>query len=240
MPASDTRSSTMKRMISIEKKYAVAQAYLQAKIAVLKDGYFDEIEWQNERRILDLSEPELLSEAAWVILSAGISELVVRSKFVEISDAFLNWTSASEIANQSAICHRKALRVFNHERKIGGIVAFVKAVAIARFETVKARLSSEGLQYMELLPGLGPVTRIHLAKNLGIDVAKPDRHLCRIAAACGYPDPRVLCEEIAFLTDDRVSVIDSVLWRYATLYRDYEEHFRRDLVKTQTENTCPA
>lgn len=214
-------------------KYTAAQAYLQAKIAVLKAGYFDEIEWQRERRLFDISEPELLSEAAWVILSAGMSETVVRGKFAEISSAFLSWTSARDIAEQSEACHRHALRVFNHRGKIGGIVAFAKAVAEAHFGVAKAQLASEGLRYVRRLPGLGPVTSVHLAKNLGLDVAKPDRHLCRIATVCGYADPSAMCAEISVLTDDRISVIDSVLWRYATLYRNYEDHFRGKLVERE-------
>ena len=40
---------------------------------------------------------------------------------------------------------------------------------------------AHAIEYLETLPWIGPITKYHLARNLGIDCAKPDRHLTRIA-----------------------------------------------------------
>ncbi|MCL4328727.1 MAG: hypothetical protein M1410_04010 [Candidatus Thermoplasmatota archaeon] len=74
-------------------------------------------------------------------------------------------------------------------------------------------------------PYIGPVTYYHLAKNIGIPVAKPDRHLSRLASRSGFRDVQEFCEFLSRKTGDRIQVIDIVLWRYATITKDYIEKF---------------
>ena len=68
------------------------------------------------------------------------------------------------------------------------------------------------MAYCAGLPWIGPVTKFHLAKNLGLDFAKPDVHLARLAAA-ERTTVDELCERLAAQTGYRVTTIDSVLWR---------------------------
>jgi hypothetical protein len=58
------------------------------------------------------------------------------------------------------------------------------------------------------------VTVWHLAKNLGFDAAKPDRHLVRIAEHYGFDHPRAFCTAIAQASSDPVKVVDLVVWRF--------------------------
>ena len=69
--------------------------------------------------------------------------------------------------------------------------------------------------FLETMPWIGPVTKFHLAKNFGLDVVKPDRHLARIADA-HHSDPHTVCAEIAEATGDRIGTVD-YLWRAAAL-----------------------
>ncbi len=73
--------------------------------------------------------------------------------------------------------------------------------------------------FIRSLPYMGPVTWRHLAKNLGVQVAKPDRHLVRIAQATARPSVDVLCDEIAAWLGEPVAVVDVVLWRWSVLHR---------------------
>jgi hypothetical protein len=66
---------------------------------------------------------------------------------------------------------------------------------------------------------------MHLAKNLGLPVAKPDRHLVRIAGAAGYPNVDALCKDISEITQHPPSVVDVVLWRFATIQPSYLDSF---------------
>ena len=83
--------------------------------------------------------------------------------------------------------------------------------------------------YLESFPFIGPITKFHLAKNIGIDVAKPDRHLSRISKMLGFASVQELCESISQRIDEKVSVVDLVIWRYATIDKKYLEKIGRYL-----------
>ena len=59
---------------------------------------------------------------------------------------------------------------------------------------------------------LGSTTKFHLAKNLGVDCAKPDIWLKRVAAESGE-DVQHLCAHLAQSTGDKRAIVDSVIWR---------------------------
>ena len=69
---------------------------------------------------------------------------------------------------------------------------------------------------------MGPVTARHLAKNLGMVLVKPDRHLTRLAAKTGYKTAEGMCHTIAEVVGDSLSVIDIVIWRYATITNSFQ------------------
>jgi hypothetical protein len=70
---------------------------------------------------------------------------------------------------------------------------------------------------------IGAVTAFHLAKNLGADVAKPDRHLVRLAASQGFPDVHSLCSTIAKETGDPLRIVDIILWRFLVQKKQFQE-----------------
>lgn len=80
-----------------------------------------------------------------------------------------------------------------------------------------------------------PTTSLHLAKNIGLPVAKPDRHICRIANTFGFDKVQRLCENIARVIDEPIQVIDVVLWRYATKHQREIARFSR-LVNKALDN----
>jgi hypothetical protein len=214
----------MKR--SASETDSLVSAYLDAKDYLIAAGYAPDIDWQEERHLSDITECGFLREAAWVILASGMSEFVVRCKFPIISEAFFNWASANQIVKERLSCRVKALQVFRHERKIDAILSLSSQVDNIGFSSVKLRIQRDGLEYIKGLPFMGPITSFHLSKNLGIDVVKPDRHLMRISKATGYESPQEMCEFIASRTGERLSVIDFVIWRFATLNTDYLVTFK--------------
>jgi hypothetical protein len=115
--------------------------------------------------------------------------------------------------------------VFGHRRKIEAIVKIAATIDRTGFEALKQEIARRGVDRLRDFPYMGPATSYHLAKNVGMDVAKPDRHLVRIARASGYVCPESLCRDISRAVGDRVSVIDLVLWRFATLVPHYLVHF---------------
>lgn len=203
----------------------LASAYMTAKEAVIKSGFADEIDWQHDLLFDDVTEGGFLREAAWVILSAGMRESVIRGKFLQISSAFRNWVSAEQIVANKRECRRETMAVFANERKIDSIIKVAEEVSEKGFTEVRRLLEVDGITYIERLPFMGPATSFHLAKNLGMPVVKPDRHLVRVAKKTGYPSPDALCREIAKVVGDKIAVIDLVIWRYATIDRNYLQVF---------------
>jgi len=199
----------------------LASAYLTAKETVIELGFASEIDWQHNLSFKDLTETLFLREAAWVILSSGMREAVVRAKFPALSRAFCGWGSARAIVNRKVTCRQKALCAFAHEGKIEAILQVAEEVGQKGFSEVKSLLARYGVGYIHKFPYMGPATSLHLAKNIGLPVVKPDRHLLRVTKVTGYDTPEDMCNAIAGVIGDKISVIDLVIWRYATLHRNY-------------------
>lgn len=200
-------------------------AYVDAKVAIAEKGFGHEIDWQYLLDFEAVGESQFLQELAWVVLNSGMREAVVRKRFGGVAAAFLNWESASCIAANSECCREAALSEFGHRGKIDAIVSAARRVHRAGFNRIKADIADRGASYLESFDFIGSVTSLHLAKNLGLDVVKPDRHLCRVAEVAGYESPATMCQIISEETGDKVSVVDLVIWRYATVTGDYCRRF---------------
>ena len=196
----------------------IGRAYALAKTAVVEAGYADEIVNQRLASLSKITESTFLRESAWVVLSCGLSNRVVASVFPRVSKCFLYWSSAYEIRQESDTCVARAFRHFGHLRKLEAIATIADYVAEVGVEEIASRIATEGPEALVELPYVGPVTSKHLAKNLGFQTAKPDRHLLRMASSVGRESPEELCLEISDFFGESVAVVDLVLWRYGTLY----------------------
>jgi hypothetical protein len=204
-----------------EQSRALASVYLDAKQRVIEAGFAWEIDWQSSVDLARITESDFLREAAWVILCAGMSEGIVRRHFGKITEAFLGWESAIAIAEARSSCEQEALLVFNHRGKVAAITRVAESLVDTGFDHLRDRVLLEGPDVLQQLPFIGPVTALHLAKNIGLPVAKPDRHLLRIAVALHYSSPSEICRKIAVVIQEPIAVVDIVLWRFATLERNY-------------------
>ena len=199
----------------------LAHGYLDAKEYILDKGYERELDWQTNRSFNDLEESEFLQEIAWVVLVSGFRESVVRRLFPAITEAFYYWQNTDEILCHLSDCRSNAFAVFANPKKIDAICSIITSVASDGFPHVKRLIKEDGLQYLITFPMIGPISGVHLLKNIGFPVAKPDRHLVRIASSAGFVSVTDLCMTIQAITGDAISEVDYVLWRYATLKHDY-------------------
>lgn len=170
--------------------------YLELRGRLVAMGYSDEIEWsQNARPVAD---PEVFwCEFAWVVLNSGMKNHVAAGIWQRVRPTVLGGGSAYD--------------VFGHKGKAEAI----DSVYASRVERLAAYLAAaDELAYLRSLPWIGKITCYHLAKNFGHDVAKPDRHLVRIAGAEGVDG---LCERLSRESGDRVATVDVVIWRAANL-----------------------
>lgn len=109
-----------------------------------------------------------------------------------------------------------------NKRKADGFLAGCRMIAERGFDAFKRRLEDRGVDLLEELPGVGPVTKHHLAKNIGLrDTAKPDVWLVRCAEACGTTS---VDEFVSFLHSAYPSFkthqIDTILWDYCQRFQE--------------------
>ena len=201
------------------------EAYFRAKAKVLSAGYADEVSWQLSRQTKAIDETDLLRESAWVILSSGFRESIVKKIFTYISLCFYDWESAGVITQNRDMCRATALSAINHVGKIDGIIRVAEIIDKTGFNVLKQRIITDPICELMRFPYVGKITAYHLAKNLGFQVAKADRHLMRLSSIAGFSDVQEFCSTISEMTDDPINVVDIVLWRYATLEHNYKNKF---------------
>lgn len=195
-----------------------AKYYLDAKAFVYDMGYY--YETYACEQAFEITKEFFLKEYAWVVLSSGLSEKVVKSAFEKLSKVCGNWESVDYLANNKDI-RCAALKIFNSPTKIDAILNMAQHLLSVSINSELEAVRLHGPSYLTKYKYLGPATAFHFAKNLGLDVMKPDRHLVRITEALGYSDPHLLCAYLSNVSGDNVRVVDQVLWRFATLNPRY-------------------
>ena len=176
--------------------------YVTLKSMVIGAGYKDEIDWA-----ASIHEPvspgDFALKACRVILKGGMKEQIARRLWEEkIQPALING--------------QNVWSVFHHPGKAAAM-EYIWANRRQLFEEYRQATDKLAkLAFLETLPWIGPTTRYHLARNLGMDVCKPDRWLTRIADEDGTT-PEEMCRRLSEETGDRIGVVDVVLWRAANL-----------------------
>ena len=162
--------------------------------AVRQAGYDAAIEW-SENMKAPATAANFASEAIYVICNSGMSNRVAMPIFERCLAAVRRNESAST--------------VFGHPQKAAAIDEIWRR---RRPLFRELRKSDDLIEFCERLPWIGPVTKYHLAKNLGANVAKPDVHLNRLAEPEGVT-AQELCQRLAQETGYRIATIDLILWR---------------------------
>ena len=189
-----------------------------ARDHVVREGFEEEIVWARRVRFAACEEPQFLAETAFVILNSGMRARVIDGVWPHLKTCFWQFASHAEILFTREACLEQARKFFKHEGKLQGIVRACELVRDhSGWAGYKVYLQTDTLARLREIPFVGPITVYHLARNLGLDFAKPDRHLQQLAARFGEPDVQRFCEALAQTTGERVGVIDVILWRDAVL-----------------------
>jgi len=165
---------------------------------VINAGYGDEIIWQESAAEPDCAD-EFMWQYIWVVISSGMKNQIARIIEQRIVEAYNNGVSIDT--------------AFHHKGKVKAIEYMINN----HDDIFDAYLEAQDrLEYLNSLPYIGDITKYHLAKNLGEDVVKPDRHLVRISK---YYDtsPSELCQKLSKETGLRIGTVDLILWRAGNL-----------------------
>lgn len=143
------------------------------------------------------SADDFACEYTWVVLNSGMKNTVARGIMDRIWPLVV-----ADIPIGDA---------FKHPGKRNAIET-VWRLREDYFSCFNALADGTVVDWCQTLPWIGKITKYHLAKNLGADVAKPDRWLVRLADAEGIT-AHALCQRLAYETGDRVATVDLILWR---------------------------
>lgn len=177
------------------------KTYLELKEKIIELGFEEEISWAESVKDCK-SALDFAREHSFVVCNSGLKAQIAVKIFYKCWQALIN-----DIPIDDSIFRNKPKRaamqlVFDDRERL--------------FQEYNA--ADDKLAYLETLPYIGAIIKYHLAKNLGMDFCKPDRHLVRIAK--NYETtPEAMCQSLADATGDRIGTVDLVIWRAANLGR---------------------
>jgi hypothetical protein len=162
--------------------------------ALLGEQAEADIEWADEC-CMPVDSSFFAMEVIFVICNSGMKNTVARQIYERCISALKRGEPVFD--------------VFKHPGK----AAAIEQIWREREQLHAGYFAAEDkLAFTESLPWIGEVTKYHVVKNFGADVAKPDVHLVRLAEREGCT-PQDLCERLARETGLRVAAVDTVLWR---------------------------
>ena len=188
------------------------QLFTDAEKFCRDNGFQREIDWcENRPSLNQMLDNDVLREYAWVVFNSGMRNSVIEAKWHDLCEAF-RWFNLKLLLDAPDAVLRDALTVFGHYKKVDAVIQFAKKLWKDDL-AFRDRVNENPLKTLTELPYIGDITKYHLARNLGFDFIKPDRHLQRLADEYGM-NPFELCNLIHNETGRRLGTIDVILWRF--------------------------
>lgn len=166
--------------------------------AIRACGYGPTIDWTES-----LAPPEdpdnFAQQTIYVICNSGMANTVATVIYDRCMDALRSGRSVTD--------------VFRHPGKSLAIDAIWQDRERHYADYVAAE---DKVTALRTLPWIGDITALHLAKNFGADVAKPDVHMERLARAESTSTEK-LCARLSAASGYRAATVDTILWRACAL-----------------------
>lgn len=175
-----------------------AYEYRNLRKRVISRGYRGDIAFYEKVEPPNCPD-KFACEFTWVVLNSGMKSQIAETIWLKLRPVLFDGGSAS--------------KVFGHKGKAAAIDQVWRNREHYLYEFLQAE---DKLAFCESLPWIGPITKYHLAKNFGVDCAKPDRWLVRVADKAGETVD-ALCARLAKATGDRIATVDYVIWRACNL-----------------------
>jgi len=173
-------------------------------------------EYLSYREMVRELDPEAFDRVRTKTPPTDATDFALRVSYV-ILNSGMKWTVTKDIwarMKSSLIETGEVGDTFGHpaKRKAIDLVMSNRSELFQTFKSAWANGSEEVIEFCETLPYVGGITKYHLAKNLGVDTAKPDVWLERVAANSGE-DVQELCSRLSQLAGDSVATVDYVIWK---------------------------
>ena len=144
--------------------------YLFAKTIVIDEGYSNEITWQLNVQFDDLDESTFLKEIAWVILTSGMKEKIIRIHFLNLSKCFYNWESAEIIVANENKCFNEAIKYFNNKLKISAIIYAAHKIGEAGFNQIKENYDFDSNTCNKYIEEMKNLTKMNVSGRIKLEL----------------------------------------------------------------------
>jgi endonuclease III len=182
--------------------------------------YKHEIDRALSVRFDDLTPDKFFHEYIWVVHATGFSAKAV-SKFIKpLIEAYGNYNTLASL--KEVDCFPRILAICNNPQKAKSVKKTAEIMQSAILDQGWEEFKKESLNSLgklEKLPYIGPVTRYHLGRNIGmLDCVKPDLHLIRMAKHWGYEDCEQMISDISHGYGYPKGISDMIAWYYASTF----------------------
>lgn len=170
-------------------------------------GFGDDITWAENIGACQSAE-DFAREHAFVVCNSGMRAKTACEIYRKVQKALTRSKPLDEVFGHKHKCY-SIQHVYDHRVEL-----------FDKYKETDAKdatgTKEEVIAFLRTLSHIGDITKFHLAKNMGLNICKPDRHLVRIAAF--YQSiPHTLCQQLSEATGLRIATIDTVIWRAASL-----------------------
>lgn len=192
------------------------------------------LDWVRKIRRPYEHDPEFfLGEYTFIVSVSGFRESTVKKRWPQLREALFNFDLLRLGDLSIEEIERRYMDKMLRNRAKAKAVATTLRRYVGRPQDIDALLlrldATKDPDVLKTLPYIGDTLKYHFARNLGLDVAKPDVHLLRLADRFGFGGDnagvQAMCEHVARYRDDRVGAVDYILW-----YRAKVEASPGDLV----------
>ena len=191
----------MNREQAIDKLFSKAQRYCR--------GIEYDAKWVYQVSPDTITPQEFFEEYIWVVYACNFKVTHLGGLWKPLCEAYGNYEALDGSRRQAV------LNVIDNERKWSAVHRTALMMQGFGWDEFR-KLCLDEIDSITLLGFIGPVTKFHLARNLGFDVAKPDRWMCRIANKTGWESVSSMCEYLSEKHGLSVKEVDIILWEYAS------------------------
>ena len=199
------------------QKRKLADFFSRAYVYMVKNSP-KELKWAQDlsrETFRRMSSKRFMRSYAWVVYASGFKVAVLDQKFPLLKKAFHDF-DIEKLCRMESIA--PVLSVFNNDRKARCVLKGARLINEESFHNFKKRildLEEQGPDALAQLPGLGPITKNHLARDIGLaDVAKGDLWLQRLVELFSADSHLQMTEYLAGTFDEKHGVVDVILWRF--------------------------
>jgi hypothetical protein len=179
----------------------------------------------------NIGSSTFLREYAWVVYAAGIRNDILDQYWPRLRRAFGGFRLTRVAKMRSTT---RVIAVFRNEQKASHVLQGSAMIQAEGFRAFKARVARNWEQELEGLPGIGPITKFHLARNVGLaDTGKPDLWVSRITKLAYASDWQAMLQYLSKRSHLPPRAVDVVLFRYGADrawrdggHRTFQDYFR--------------